>query len=99
MIWPLLGSSEASLGLLRSASWAAQKAPKTLKNVVFELPDGSGRAAALPRPRRVVFGAENHPNYGMISSHGWDDLGQIILTSQLPGNHVKWEVSPRFRGV
>ena len=68
MIWPLLGSSEASLGLLRSVSWAAQKAPETLKNAVFELPDGSGRAAALPGPRREVLGAENHPNHGMISS-------------------------------
>ena len=41
---------------------------KTFENVVFELPDGSGRAAALPGPRREVLGAENHPNHGMISA-------------------------------
>ena len=68
MIWALLGLSEASLGPLRSVSWAAQKAPETLKNAVFELPDRSGRAAALPGPRREVPGAENHPNHGMISA-------------------------------
>ena len=52
MIWALLGLSEASLGPLRSVSWAAQKAPETLENVMFGLPDRFGRAAALPAPRR-----------------------------------------------
>ena len=42
MIWPLLGSSEASLGLLRSASWAAQKKLKTLENAMFELLESQG---------------------------------------------------------
>ena len=68
MIWLLLSSSEASLGLLRSVTWAAQKKLKTLENAVFELPDGSGRAAALLTPRREVLWAENHPNHGMISA-------------------------------
>ena len=26
----------------------------------------------------------------MIASQGWDDLGQIILSSQLLGNHDQW---------
>ena len=68
MIWLLLGSSGASLGLLRSVSWAAQKKLKTLENAVFELPDESGKAAALPGPRREVLEAEHHPNHGMISA-------------------------------
>ena len=68
MIWPLLGSSEASLGLLRSVAWFAQKKLKTLENAVFELPDGSGKAAARPGPRREVLGVENHPNHAMISA-------------------------------
>ena len=68
MIWHLLGSSEASLGLLRGVFRAARKKLKTLENAVFELPDGSGRVAALPGPCREVLGAENHPNHGMISA-------------------------------
>ena len=68
MILPLLGFSETSLGLLRSVSWASQNKLKTLENAVFELPDRSGRAAALPGPRREVPGAENHPNHGLISA-------------------------------
>ena len=79
MIWLLLGSSEASLGLLRSVAQAAQKAPETLENVVFELPDGSGSAAALPGPRQEVLGAENHPNHGMISAR----VGMIWAKSSL----------------
>ena len=82
MIWPLLGSSEASLGLLRSASWAAQKKLKTWENAVFELPGGSGRAAALPGPRRDVPGAPKSSQCWDAGSYHWYDLP----TSQLPSN-------------
>ena len=64
MILRLLGSSEASLGLLRSVPWAAQKAPKTLKNAAFELPDGSGKAAALPGPAGRSWGLKIMPTMG-----------------------------------
>ena len=86
MIWPLLGFSELSLGLLGSVSWATQKAPETLENVLLWLPDRSGRAAALPGPVQDIL-------IGMLASQSWDagspnwdDLGQNILTSQLPSN-------------
>ena len=59
------GLSEASLGLLRRVAWGVQKAPETLENVAFELPDRSGRAAdhlgADP-------GAENHPSARMMAA-------------------------------
>ena len=81
MILLLLGSSEASPGLLRSVSWAAQKAPKTLENAVFELPDGSGRAAALPGPRRMVPGGKKHPSAGLLAAR----IGMIwARTSEHP---------------
>ena len=47
MILLLLTFSEASLGLLRRVSWAAQALLKTLEKALLELPDSSGRAAAL----------------------------------------------------
>ena len=53
LIWALLGFSKASLGLLRSISWATQKEPETLENVLVWLPDKSGRAAAPPNPSRT----------------------------------------------
>ena len=88
MILPLLGFSEASLGLLRSVPWAAQNKLKTLENAVLELPDRSGRAAALPEPVQDV-------QIGLLASQSWDagspnwdDLGQNIPTSQLPSNHA-----------
>ena len=48
MIWALMGFSEASLGLLRSVSWTAQKAPETLENIAFELPDKGGNPPEIP---------------------------------------------------
>ena len=81
MIWPPLGSSEAPLGLLRSISWAAKKAPETLENVPFGLPDGSRRAAALPGLRRMVPGAEKHPSAGLLAAR----IGMIwARTSEHP---------------
>ncbi len=35
MVWPPLGFSEASLGLLGSVSWAAHERPQNLGNVRF----------------------------------------------------------------
>ena len=65
---PLLGFSETSFGLLGTVSWAAQSKLKTMENVSFDLLETSGRAAALPRPRREVPGAEDHPKPGMTSA-------------------------------
>ena len=68
MILPLLGFSEASLGLLRSVSWATQKAPETLENVLLWLPDKSGRAAALLDPSRTSKLGCWHPSPGMLAA-------------------------------
>ena len=63
-----LGLLRKVLGFLRSVSWAAQKKLKTLENVMLELPDRSGRTAALLGPRREALGAESHPRPGMMAA-------------------------------
>ena len=63
MIWLLLGSSEASLGLLRSASWAAQKL-KTLENAEFELPDSQGGRQPSRDPAGRSWGLKIIPTMG-----------------------------------
>ena len=49
----LVDFPEAFLGLLGSVSWATQKASETLENVLFWLPDRSGRAATSRDPSRT----------------------------------------------
>ena len=73
----LLGFSEASLGLLRSVSWAAQSDVESMENVMLEFPDSSGKAAVLPGLCQEVPRPENHANAGMISVQ----IGMILAKS------------------
>ena len=65
---PLLGFSEPSLGLLRSVSWASQKEPKTMENVLFWARQSLGGAGAPPRLcREPSGGPSGPPNHGKSS--------------------------------